>query len=245
MKTIELKDEECWWIDIAENTEKVKYVISENIYEKLEMIMINSSCFVDFSIFEGLNLNAPNLVIISFDAGSQFSIPVFDGIKFNTPKLKMINLRGVGSLKWFKGFQENIHNLLLKELALNNTGITQIPEFILRMKTLHGLTFRNEQISELPEGLFALENLVRLNFQYCTSIITIPDCIKKLVNLEYIDLWAATLQYLSPELFLLPKLYSVNFAYTQYSPTKELLEAYEIYKGKNTIHHNSMPWEKI
>jgi hypothetical protein len=52
------------------------------------------------------------------------------------------------------------------------------------------------------------------------------------------------MQYFSPELFLLPILKSVNFVNTQYSPTKEVSEAYEIFKEKNKNHlYYKMPWE--
>jgi hypothetical protein len=88
-------------------------------------------------------------------------------------------------------------------------------------------------MSELPDDFFTLENLKRLSFYYCTEITIIPDDIKKLVNLEHFDLWQANLKYLSPELFLLPKLKSVGLAYTQYPPTKEVSDAYEIFKGRN------------
>jgi hypothetical protein len=56
MKTIELQDEESWFIEISENAEKVRYSISGEVYEKLEIIVIsgeptcniflqNCSCF--------------------------------------------------------------------------------------------------------------------------------------------------------------------------------------------------------
>jgi Leucine-rich repeat (LRR) protein len=244
MKTIELADEECWWIDVAENTEKVKYVISEKVYSKLGMIILYSSCSVDFQIFEGIELNAPNLELISIEEQSQSNIPVFEGIKFNTPKLKMISLNGIGSVKCFQNIQENNHFLLPEELSLFYTGIHEIPDFILKAKTLTSLSFRGEKMTELPNALFTLENLQRLGFHYCTGIKIIPDDIKNLINLEHFDLWAANVQYLSPELFLLPKLKSLNFAYTQYSPTKEVLDAYEIFKGKKKDYHHTMPWVK-
>jgi Leucine-rich repeat (LRR) protein len=244
MKTVELQDEDCWHIDIQENTEKCKYAILEKVYEKLQAIMINSNCSVDFQIFEGIELNAPNLELISIEAKLQISVPYFEGIKLNTPKLKMINLDGIGSVKCFQSIHQNTPNLLMEGFALYRTGITEIPEFILKMKTLHGLTFRREKMAELPDELFSLENLVELSFYYCTEITIIPDDIKKLVNLEHFDLWEANLKYLSPELFLLPKLKSVNLAYTQYPPTKEVLDAFEIFNKRLKKPYDNKPWEK-
>ncbi len=240
MKTIQLQDEESWYI---ENTGVVKYVISENSYEKLELIMFCSSYTSDFHVIEGAELNAPNLNTIIIDATSESNTPFFEGIKFKTPKLKTIYLTGIGSVKCFQDIHQNTDNLMLEELGCDSTGITQIPEFILRMKSLESLMFRHEEISELPEDLFTLENLKRFEFPHGTEIKIIPDDIKKLVNLEHFLLWRAKLQYLSPELFLLPKLKYVDFIYTQYSPTKELLDAYEIFKGRNKDYHSTMPWE--
>ncbi len=243
MKTIELEDEEGWNIEIQENAEKIKYLISEKVNSKLGIIQVFAYSSVDFQIVEGIELNAPNLELLCICERSQSNIPVFEGIKFNTPKLKMIYLDGIGSVKCFQSIHENTHNLLLEELSLFYTGITEIPEFILKAMTLTGLSFRGEKITELPDDLFALENLKRLGFHYCTEIKIIPDDIKKLVNLEHLDLWQTNLKYLSPELFLLPKLKSVNFAYTQYSPTKEVLDAYEIFNKKIDKPYNNKPWE--
>jgi hypothetical protein len=242
MKTIELQDEEGWYIDISENAEKVRYSISGEVYEKLGIIMITSLGSVDFPLFEGLKLNAPNLEMLHFNINSQTNIPFFGDIKFNTPKLNMISLSGVGSLQCFQDINENFNIQMLEELFLFNTGITEIPDFILRMKTINKLTFRHEDISELPDDLFGLENLIQLNFQYCSGIKIIPDHIKKLVNLEHFDLWGASIQYLSPELFLLPKLEFVNFAYTHYIPTKEVLDAFEIFNKRLKKPYYKKPW---
>jgi hypothetical protein len=106
------------------------------------------------------------------------------------------------------------------------------------------LTFRKETLSVLPDELFNMENRTGLRFQYCTEIKEIPDKIKKLVNLEHFDLWQANLKYLSPELFLLPKLMAVNFFKTQYYPAKEVLDAYKIYKEMKTNLFYTMPWEE-
>lgn len=156
MKTIELQDEESWFIDISENAEKVRYSISGDVYEKLEEIVIISFCSVDFPLFEGLKLNAPNLKMLGIVEESQTKIPFFEGIKFNIPKLNTIRLVGIGSLKCFQDIHQNSNTLMLEELYLDKTGITEIPDFILRMKTIKRLTFRHEDISELPDDLFAL-----------------------------------------------------------------------------------------
>jgi hypothetical protein len=242
MKTIELQDEECWSLNILENAENVRYFISDEVYEILEIIIIFSYCSIDFPIFEGLKLNAPNLKMLCFDKRSQTNIPFFGDFKFNTPKLNRISLSGVGSLKWFQDIHQNANTLMLEDVYLDNTGITEIPDFILRMKTINKLTFRHEDISELPDDLFDLENLIQLNFQYCSGIKIIPDHIKKLVNLEHFDLWGASIQYLSPELFLLPKLEFVNFAYTYYIPAKEVVDAFEIFNKRLKKPYDNKPW---
>ena len=108
MKTIELEDEESWVTGIQENSEKVKYVISEKVYSKLGGIIIISYCSVDFQLFQGIELNAPNLEILCVDATSESNISFFEGIKFKTPKLTKMSLNGgIGSLKCFQNIQEN------------------------------------------------------------------------------------------------------------------------------------------
>ena len=83
-----------------------------------------------------------------------------------------------------------------------------------------------------------------MRFGVWLTINIISDEIKRLINLEIFDIWQVHLKYLSPELFLLPKLSKVNFFLTQYAPTREVLDACEIFKAKNKNHHDSALWEE-
>jgi len=183
MKTIELNDEQDWFIMLDDENEKTKYVFSDEVYSKLESVLI-------------------------FDTnGSEIDFPLIEGPLLKAPNLKILGFIGKGCNKCIQSLNENgISAPILESISFDSTGITQIPEFLLKINTLSKLSFRNEEISTIPIELFDLINLNELHFQYTSEIRIIPDEIKNLVNLVNFDLWGANLEYLSPELFQLPKI---------------------------------------
>jgi hypothetical protein len=218
MKTIELQDEEFWMIEFHEDSEKMKYVFSDKVYSNLEMISIFADSSSNYPCFEGPILNAPNL--------------------------KYLSLSGDCALSCLQIMYQTILSYpSFQEIHFSSTGITQIPQFLLKTKSLKSLTFRRENLSEIPDDLFKLEHLQKLSFEYFREIKTVPDKIKNLVNLKHFDLWMAQIEYLSPELFLLPQIRHINFAYSEYSPTEEVLEALKKFKSKDLDRFS--PWENF
>jgi hypothetical protein len=122
----------------------------------------------------------------------------------------------------------------IEAIGFEDTGITQIPEFILKFKTIRDIHFRHENVQEMPAALFGMISLKTLRFQYGSQIPIIPDAIKSLVNLEYFDFWGATVQYLSSELFRLPRIKYINFTDSSYNPSREVEEAVGEFKMKNS-----------
>lgn len=202
MKTIELKNEKSWEIIIDDPTEKTKYIFSDIVYTELETILVidmtNSN--LDYLLLEGPHLNAPNL--------------------------KELHFFGQGCSKCVQGLNENgISAPILESISFDSTGITQIPEFIFKLKLLKQLTIRCEKLSEIPDEIFNLVSLEILSFQHFHSIRVIQDKIKELINLRNFELCGSTIEYVSPELFLLPKIKDVSFAYSSFTSTGELFEA--------------------
>lgn len=209
MKTIELKNQQDWIIILDDEHEKIQYVFTDEIYSKLESIIIEADFDLDYPLLEGPRLNAPNLRLLGF--------------------------RGEGCKKCIQRLNENGFSApVVETIGFESIGITQIPEFIFNFKTIKDIHFRKEKLRVLPSGLFDLINLQTLRFQYGSQIPVIPDAIKNLVNLEYFDFWGATLDYLSPELFLLPKVKYINFTDSFYKPTKEVEDAMYEFNAKNT-----------
>ncbi|MEI7661766.1 MAG: hypothetical protein WCK34_06205 [Bacteroidota bacterium] len=226
MRTIELQNEEFWWIEIPEETENISYSFTDRIYTELEGIWIDAGHSADSSFFSGRELNAPNLQLISITVRSANIYHFLQGITLNAPKLKYIQLSGEGAIKCFRRMTENINPApVLEGISLIDTGITEIPDFILNTGTLTSLNFRNEKLTGIPASLFNLVNLEHLRFEYCTDIRVIPDEIRNLVNLGFFGLWGASLAYLSPELFRLPRLTGVDMVSTHYEPDEEMLNA--------------------
>lgn len=244
MTTTTLHDEEFWWLEFTPESEKIKYIISDAVYNNLEVIWIDVHSLPDCPVFEGAWLNAPNLKLISITTHAGEECPFFDGIRINAPNLNYLSLEGNGSVKCFELLYDNlVFAPVFIEIRLCKTGLTRIPGFIFNCKMLQGLTFRKESFTELPAELFNLDRLRKLRFEYFHEIKVIPDEIKNLVNLEYFGLWGADLKYISPELFNLPKLRGVDFVYSHYEPTPELLDNLHHFTGRDHVHFG--PWENF
>jgi Leucine-rich repeat (LRR) protein len=209
MKTIDLKNQQDWFLIDDNENEKTQYVFTDEIYSKLEAIIVEADFALDYPLLLGPHLYAPNLKLLGFRGkGCKMCIQSLNRNGFSAPNIVAI------------GFED--------------TGITQIPEFILKFKSIRDIHFRHEKVQELPPALFGLINLQTVRFQYGSQISVIPDEIKNLVNLEYFDFWGATIQYLSPELFRLPQIKYINFTDSSYNPSKEVKEAVEEFKMKNS-----------
>ena len=81
----------------------------------------------------------------------------------------------------------------LVDIQLDNTGLTQIPETVLKMKNLLSLSIRNDTISSLNKETFlALKNLqtleienLRLNFKKDEDLLELPVSIKILISRSF------------------------------------------------------------
>ena len=209
MKIIELKNQQDWFIILDAEHEKIQYIFTDEIYSKLESIIVEADFALDYPLMDGPHLNAPNL--------------------------KLLGFRGQGCKKCIQSLNENGFSApIIETIGFESIGITQTPEFIFNFKTIKDIHFRQEKLRELPTALFDLINLQTLRFQYGSQIPVIPDAIKNLVNLEYFDFWGSKIHYLSPELFRLPRIKYINFSDSSFNPSREVEEAVEKFKMKNS-----------
>ncbi|MEI6138918.1 MAG: hypothetical protein WCP85_06630 [Mariniphaga sp.] len=219
MKTIEILDEEDITLGIDEvDKDKIKYVFLDKVYSKLKSLWIISDPYIqDYSLH-------------------------FEGAKFDVPNLKEFSLYGKFALSIFQNTSEDfLCAPLLEEMYIGETGIEFLPGFLKKNKSLKSLTFRHGDLIEIPGEIFEMENLQRLSFYSIEKIRIIPDEIKKLTNLVHFNLWGASIEYLSPELFLLPKIKEIDLCFSRYSPTSEVIEACNKFKEKNSL--SSSPWD--
>lgn len=213
-RTIILKDEETWFLYDIEPNSDIHLHIESPVNRELNIIYINipESCTISIN----RKINAPNHKILAL--GDSGSAQILEN--------------------YYSFFEESKS---LSEISTDRTNISSIPEFVLGNKSLTRLTFRNEHNLVLSKRLFELRNLDKLSFEYTNKITVIPDEIKKLVNLKHLDLWHSSIQYLSPELFKLPKLNWLNFAFTCYNPSIEFRNELEMWKAKGN--HFSADWK--
>ena len=219
MKTIEILDEEEIILGMEEG-EKIHYVFLDKVYSKLESLLIIS------------NLN-------------DFSLH-FEGAKFDVPNLKEFSIMGKFALNIFQNLSEDILCApLLEIMNFWDTEIEFLPGFLKKCKSLKSLTFRHGELLEIPGEIFEMENLQTLRFHNLKKIRIVPDEIKKLTNLVRFDLWEASIEYLSPELFLLPKIELIDLHFSRYSPTSEVIKACNKFKEKNNWDSNPWDWYKF
>jgi hypothetical protein len=216
MKTFELINQQDWFIIFDDERERIKYVFKDEIYSKLESIIVEADFALDYPLMDGPHLNAPNMKLLGFRGrGCKMCIQSLNRNGFSAP--------------------------IIDTIEFERIGINQIPEFIYNFKTIKDLHFRQEKLREMPSGLFDLINLQTLRFQYGSQIPVIADAIQNLVNLEYFDFWESKIHYRSPELFRLPRKKYINFSYSSFNPSKEVEEAVEEFKMKNS--NNFHGWQ--
>jgi Leucine-rich repeat (LRR) protein len=194
MKTIELANEQGLMLGFEDGPKPYTYVFQEEDYSDVECLLI-STCLIDFKI-------------------------IIEATALHMPKLKLISIEGAKALDIFNSIYEKLDTIPeIEEMNFNRTGMIKPPEFIWDARHLTKLEFRHEDIQEIPSKLFELINLRSLTFAYCLNITTVPDKIKKLVNLVDFNVFQAGIIYLSHELFLLPNITSIKLSYSSYSPT--------------------------
>jgi Leucine-rich repeat (LRR) protein len=219
MKTIDIPDNKEIILGMEEG-EKINYVFWDKVYSKLESLVIISE-LEDFSLH-------------------------FEGAKFDVPNLKEFCLYGKFALSIFQNTSEDfLCAPLLEEMYIGETEIEFLPVFLKKNKSLKSLTFRDGALIEIPCEIFEIENLQRLSFINLKNIRILPDEIKKLTNLVHFDLWGTPIEYLSPELFLLPKIKELVLHFSSYSPTSEVIEAFNKFKEKNNLKSNPLDWYKF
>ena len=153
--------------------------------------------------------------------------------------MTFVQIGGQGSVQCFQSLYENILYPSLEEISVTDTGIELLPSFISSVQSLKTLKFRCEKFTEIPIEIFEMTWLQTLSFEKMEYFKIISDKIKTFENLEHFDLWGASIDYLSPELFLLPKINLINFAYCRYTPTEEVTEALKKFLDKPNSHFSS------
>lgn len=223
MLKLEFPNEEFFidpkYIEGIDKNEDFEYFAIDETYNKVEYISLSNKV----SFAENTKINAPNLKGVFFEPNVKREIlDNFDQIFINSISLEDISLY----------------------LDKTHSGI--IPQFILNSKTIKNLTIEYRQLTSIPAEIFNITSLKRLNFRYVPKIKIIPDEIKKLINLEDFSLWLANLEYISLELFKLPKLDHINLAYSNYNPTGQELEKWNIFfQGKDFKYENPFGVEKM
>lgn len=208
--TIDVPDEPFLLIEQGDEPISVKYAFSMNEYENLELLVIRSK--------------------------SIENTPVFECDKFSAHNLKYLYLEGRGSVHIFENLYKTAgQTFQVPEILFNNTGIHCIPEFVLEMRNLNSLVFQGELFREIPRELFQLSNLQKLRFFDHNKIRNVPDEINQLINLKRFDFWDANIDYLSPELILLPNIEEINFAHTTYKPSSEVMKCISVIRKKRKI----------
>lgn len=209
MKRLEITNEEV--IFIGQEAEQCVYIFKDIEYDKV--------------------------LLMSLESRDQEYSFEFESNKVIVPNLKYFMISGAQAFGYFTDFLKTLQPLLqIEGFYFHRTGMIKPPEFLWTFRNLTYITFRNEDINEIPVQVFDLTGLRNLSFQYCPNIKIVSDDIKKLTDLIVFDLWQASITYLSYELFLLPKIKFINFAYSNYLPDQKVKEAMSMFKRRDNIY---------
>lgn len=204
--TIALPDEEIWLIYQERDETALEIVIEQPVNNRLNTFIIYLTDDCKLSI-KG-KINAPNLEFFyAVGRSTNHMICNMDAYFEFIPSLSYIRLE--------------------------STGITEIPGFLSECKNLVEVSLKDSSLYEIPPGLFDLQQLESLSIESAKNIHVLPDNIKQLFNLTHFDFRFGDLDYLSAELFRLPKLKHANFAYCLYTPTEETTTALEEWLEQN------------
>lgn len=129
MKTIELKNQEKWFIFQDDEGEETKYFFTDEVFSKLESIIVIAIYPLGYHILKGPLLSAPNL--------------------------KDLGFFGDGCSKCFQSLNENgIYAPNIESIYFDNIGITIIPDFVLKLLSLKRLSIQNKSgISSRQKGV--------------------------------------------------------------------------------------------
>jgi hypothetical protein len=136
-------------------------------------------------LFEGIQLpNLKSLIVSS--CGNLKSLP-FHAI----PNLENLLIVNCNKMKFSLDHGSDISNLKLKLLALSSLPqLVSFPQWLQGcVTTLKSLQFDNcVNLEELPEWLSTLICLKTIYIAYCPKLLSLPDDLHQLKNLEYLKI---------------------------------------------------------
>ncbi|KAK2454444.1 putative disease resistance protein RGA3 [Trifolium repens] len=150
----------------------------------LEFLLLESCDYLE-SLFEGIQLpNLKSLCVAS--CGNLKSLP-FQAI----PNIESLLIGGCNKMKFSLDHDSDISNLKLKLLALSYLPqLVSFPQWLQGcVTTLQSLFLVHcDNLDELPEWLSTLICLKRIRIFYCSKLVSLPDDLHQLKNLEYLDI---------------------------------------------------------
>jgi hypothetical protein len=157
-----------------------------------------------------------------FKKGKDVSLKWVGKVKF--PSLEKLEFLHSG-FDIINSFSNNAYGFEnLTSICFENNKISDIPEFVYSALKLNYITFWFEELHEIPPKFFELSNLKSICIKGDLKIKIIPDEIIKLKRLKWFNLEFAELDYVTPEIFNLPKETLWNISFVIYKPLENLLK---------------------
>ena len=108
----------------------------------------------------------------------------------------------------------------------------------MKLKELRDFTSSENNFTKIPEIVFECSKLESLSIDRCYNEMVVSDNISKLTNLKKFMFYNASFTYISPQLFLLPKIEQFNFALSKFKePYKDIYNAIKSFKTRQ--HQNT------
>jgi hypothetical protein len=240
-KRIALQDTKEWCFD---HLEPEVYFNDRKVYPEVKSLTIFQFKEIELGLeFDISKISLPNLeeimlIIVIDDGGSYDPSHFFSKLQPDSySKVKSIGLLNYNDILDYQPWTTKCLNL--ESIEFNIPKNVDLPMELTKAENIIRLRISESSLSKIPDEVFSLRKLERLDLDRSSKITVIPDEIKNLSMLKTFSLWSSNFSYVSPELFKLPYLEELNLAYTSYkNPTEELFEAIKQLKQKKPDFYN-------
>jgi Leucine-rich repeat (LRR) protein len=231
---IMLQDTEEW--SFASTDEYVVYEINKEVYANVKQIAFLYTGVDDNNFeFEINKIRLPSLKTIHIHEDEKSLSDKFFS-KVSSESLKQVENIGLSELNTHTHFPDWItHCVNMQTLNFSMIGLRDLPTIFGKFKELKNITCEGNSFAEIPEVIFNCTKLESLHFYSANKMTEVPDSVAKLRVLKEFSFCDASLKYVSPELFLLPKIESLNFSHSSLKNLdKSTMDAVRIFLNKKT-----------
>jgi hypothetical protein len=234
-KRIALEDKKDWSFELEES---VIYYNDRKVYQQVKSLTLfqleEKEAELQFDLSEISLPNLEEIMIVKAVPGEELVEPfsIFDNLSIESfSQVKFISIYDHENIVESQNWSSHCKNLESIQLDISKNEF--IPLELSQAKKIKKVMINGSKLHEIPDFIFKNKHIEVLDFHSCNSLREIGDDIKYLTNLNAFVFCYGELKYVSPNVFKLPKLVHLNFAFTTYkNPQPEIYDAIKDLKSR-------------